>query len=537
MVHFDSEVELVGTVSTAVDHVGRRVDANDVQPGGAQREYRIAVAAAEFERWFAPASYEPFAHGGITWRGTQGPICLGDETVVELSWVIDHWTYVFIRRYRGRTHQPMVRLVQVVRSLFMRVEVVAIGTELLLGQIVDTNSSWIGQRLAMAGIDTHYQTKVGDNHDRIVGAIRLALSRSEAVICCGGLGPTQDDITRAALAEVMNVSLVRDLDMVETIRAMFEARGRVMAENNALQADKPIGAEYIRQTRGTAPGLICPVGQKVIYAVPGVPYEMTDMMDRAIVPDLQRRSGVTATIKSRTLRTWGAAESTIAEMVAPRLDALDASGAATIAFLASGIEGIKVRITAKAETEASVDGILQTEETQLREILGDLVFGIDDETMEHAVGTLMISNGWTMAVAESVTGGLVCSRIVNVPGASGWFRGGIVSYATEVKQELLGVGAGPVVSEAAAVAMAVGARDRLRADVGVAITGVAGPDPQDDQPVGTVWFGLAIPGEEPFARTVKMPGDRERIRQFSAISALDLLRQTIVRGAVDAPKS
>ena len=172
----------------------------------------------------------------------------------------------------------------------LRCEVVAVGTELLLGQIVDTNSAWMGDRLAVAGIDSHFQTKVGDNQARIEEALRAALSRSDAVICCGGLGPTQDDITREAIAAVMGVGLRRDAAMVESITAIFGRRGREMAANNARQADLPIGASFIPQTRGTAPGLVCPVGDKVIYAVPGVPHEMEDMVERVVVPDLVRRS-------------------------------------------------------------------------------------------------------------------------------------------------------------------------------------------------------------------------------------------------------
>jgi nicotinamide-nucleotide amidase len=168
----------------------------------------------------------------------------------------------------------------------MRVEIVAVGTELLLGQIPDTNSQWLGEHLAANGIASHFHQHVGDNHDRIVLAFRTALARSDAVIVCGGLGPTQDDITRAAIAEVMNVPLIRDEAIVEAIRKMFGSRGREMPENNLLQADVPKGASIIPQTRGTAPGLICPVGQKVVFAVPGVPYEMTDMFERAILPEL-----------------------------------------------------------------------------------------------------------------------------------------------------------------------------------------------------------------------------------------------------------
>ncbi|MBO0893395.1 MAG: CinA family nicotinamide mononucleotide deamidase-related protein, partial [Acidimicrobiales bacterium] len=267
---------------------------------------------------------------------------------------------------------------------------VAVGTELLLGQVVDTNSSWIGEQLALSGIDSHFQTKVGDNLGRIVEALRTALARSDAVVVCGGLGPTQDDITRDAIASVMGVPLVRHEELVAEIRAIFAGRGRAMAENNLRQADVPEGATVIPQTRGTAPGLMCPVGSQVVYAVPGVPHEMREMMARAVLPDLQRRAGTHAVILSRVLRTWGMAESTLAEVVAPRFAALDARGSnPTIAFLASGIEGIKVRVTAKAETEAEARQLLEAEEAELRAVLADAVFGADEETMEHAVGRLL----------------------------------------------------------------------------------------------------------------------------------------------------
>ena len=413
----------------------------------------------------------------------------------------------------------------------VRCEVVAVGTELLLGQIVDTNSAWIGEQLALAGIDSHFQTKVGDNQRRIVLALRTALARSDAVIVCGGLGPTQDDITREAIAEMMNVELRRDQTMVDNIRAMFGARGREMAANNERQADKPEGATFIPQTRGTAPGLVCPVGHKVIYAVPGVPYEMEDMLERAVVPDLRRRSGEGAevTIRSRTLRTWGLAESTLAELVNPRFAALEGvQGAPTIAFLASGIEGIKVRVTAKGSSTEAAEALLDVEEAELRAILGELVFGVDEDTMETAIARLLIDAGLTLGLAESVTGGLVGARLTAVPGASDWFRGSIVSYASEVKRSLLGVPDGPVVSEAAAIAMADGAARALHADVGLAVTGVAGPTEQDGMAVGTVFLGLALDAKTEAAR-IMLPGDRDRIRQFAAISLLDLLRRRLIQ--------
>lgn len=405
---------------------------------------------------------------------------------------------------------------------------VAVGTELLLGQTVDTNSSWMGQALAEAGIDSHLQIKVGDNLERIVDVLRLALERSDAVIVCGGLGPTQDDITREAIARVMDVGLHRDEELLTRIKEMFAARGREMAASNARQADVPEGAEVIPQTRGTAPGLICPVGSKVVYAVPGVPHEMTDMLERAVIPDLQQRSGTRAAIVSRTLRTWGLAESTLAEVVAPRLEALDERGGnPTIAFLASGIEGIKVRVTAKAPDRDAAVALLDAEEAELRAILGDLVFGIDGESMEHAVGKRLLAAGVTLAVAESLTGGLVASRLVNVPGSGDWFKGGVVAYDSEVKFSVLGVPRGPVVTADAARAMAEGVRRLTGADVGLSTTGVAGPDSQEGKPVGTVFLGLALPGQGAEATEAHLPGDRDRVRQFSTISLLDQVRRRL----------
>jgi nicotinamide-nucleotide amidase len=416
----------------------------------------------------------------------------------------------------------------------MRCEVLAVGTELLLGQVVDTNSAWIGEQLAAAGIDSYYQVKVGDNQSRIVACIRQALSRSDAVICCGGLGPTQDDITREAIAEVLGLPLELDEEVAARIEQMFGARGRTMALNNLRQAEVPHGATVIPQVRGTAPGLICRLGDRSIYAVPGVPHEMREMMGRAVIPDLISRSGPAATILSRTLRTWGLAESTLAELLAGRLASLDKEAAdgrpaPTIAFLASGIEGIKVRITAKASSAEEASELVGSEEVAIRQLLGTAVFGADDENMEAAVGSLLVKRDLTLAVAESLTGGLVGSRLTAVPGASDWFRGALVVYASEAKRSLLGVADGPVVSESAATEMASGAAATLGADVGLSLTGVAGPTEQDGQPVGTVWIGLAGLGS-PEARPLHMAGDREQIRQISAISALDLLRRRLLEG-------
>jgi competence/damage-inducible protein CinA-like protein len=412
----------------------------------------------------------------------------------------------------------------------MRCEIVAVGTELLLGQIVDTNSAWLGEQLALAGIDRTHGQVVGDNFERIVGALRLALDRSDAVIVCGGLGPTQDDITRDAIAEVMGVPLVTDDEVADRILERFASRGRRMPANNMRQALVPEGATAIADPQpGTAPGLICPLGDKVIYAVPGVPYELHEIVGRAVLPDLARRAGSVSVIRSRTLRTWGESESGLAERLADHMAELDGAGpgAPTLAFLASGIEGIKVRITVKADDDDTATRLVDAEEKVVRGFVGDLVFGVDDESMEHAVAKLLAARGLTLAVAESLTGGLVASRLVDVPKASDWFRGGVVSYATDVKFSVLGVPEGPVVTAEAAAAMATGVRRLLGADIGLGVTGVAGPDPMEGQPPGTVFLAAAIGDAEPVVRPVTLPGDRERVRQFACISLLDMLRRML----------
>ncbi|MFI5046411.1 MAG: competence/damage-inducible protein A [Acidimicrobiia bacterium] len=411
----------------------------------------------------------------------------------------------------------------------MRCDVLAIGTELLLGQIVDTNSSWIGEHLAAAGIDTCEHRKVGDNLPRMVQCLEELLERADAVIVCGGLGPTPDDVTREAIAQVMGVELERRDDLIEQIAQIFGGRGRAMPDNNLRQADVPKGGGVIPNPIGTAPGLQCEIDvggvTKVVYAVPGVPYEMTEMVERHVLPDLLERSGERAVIASRSLKTWGTSESGLAEMIAERVDQQTNP---TIAFLARGIEGIYVRMTAKAPTEAEARVLLDAEDRELRSVLGELVFAIDDETMESIVLSLCEARGWTLGVAESLTGGFIGGRIANVPGASRTYRGSIASYATEVKRSVLGVTSESVVSEDAAREMAEAAQRVLGADVGISATGVAGPDEMEGQPVGTVFYGIAIPGVPTEVVSARLPFDRERIRQFSTISSLNLLRMRLL---------
>ena len=409
----------------------------------------------------------------------------------------------------------------------MKCNVVAVGTELLLGQIVDTNSSYIGEQLAAAGIESHLQLKVGDNLARVVAAIRLALQDADAVIICGGLGPTHDDLTREALAEIMGAPLEHNEQIAALIADLFARRNRYMAPNNLQQAQVPRGATIIEQTRGTAPGLMCPVGEKVMYAMPGVPHEMHDMLARAVLPDLLRRSGEASVIKSLVLRTWGESESALNERLDPIIHELESLGNPTLAFLASGWEGIKVRLTAKASSDAEADALLASWERKVRALTEDLVFGTNTDTMESVVLSLLEERGWTLGLAESVTGGLVGGRITSIAGASRVFKGGVISYASDVKFDVLGVEAGPVVSERAAMQMASGAQRVLGASVGLALTGVAGPDEQDGEPVGTLCVGVAFPNGQTFSTRSQLPGQRDQMRQFSVITALAFLRKLL----------
>ena len=412
----------------------------------------------------------------------------------------------------------------------MRCDVVAIGTELLLGQIIDTNSSWLGEQLSAAGIDSCLQVKVGDNLGRMVKAIRSTLDDADAVIICGGLGPTHDDITREAIAEIMGVELEFNDEVGMVISEMFASRNRRMPEINMRQAMVPKGASIIEQRRGTAPGLVCPVGDKVIYAVPGVPHEMQDMMERAILPDLRARSGDTSVIASRVIRTWGESESGLNERLNPIIAQLEVIGNPTLAFLASGWEGIKVRLTAKGADSQQAHAVLDEWQAKVLEIVGDVVFGFDADNMESVVLNLLREQGLTLGLAESVTGGLVSGRLTSIPGASDVLRGSVVSYASEVKFDLLGVPRGPVVSEAAAIAMAEGARRVLGADVALSLTGVAGPAEQDGQPVGTLCIAVAMNGRSTVSTTLRMPGQRDQMRQMSVISSLDFLRKQLFDG-------
>lgn len=409
----------------------------------------------------------------------------------------------------------------------MRVELVSIGTELLLGEITNTNAAWLAAELTASGIDICHAVTVGDNLERIKEVLRQALTRADAVITTGGLGPTPDDITREAIADVMGTQLQRAPELEDAIRSIFEARHRAMPESNLRQADVPVGATWIEQRAGTAPGLICPCEDRVIYALPGVPHEMEEMFHRGVLPDLLARSEKKEVIVSRVIKTWGAGESAVAEMIADRVQQ---QVNPTIAFLAGDGE-VKIRLTAKAASRDAALKLIAAEEAAVRELLGNLAFGVDSDTLASVVGKLLLERGLRISVAESLTGGMVGSTMVDVPGASDWFIGSAVVYTWEAKTALLGVSPellqvhGAVSSECAR-SMAEGARRLFGSDIGIACTGEAGPHPLEAK-VGQIYFAYSTFAETQTFGT-RLPGDRSRVRLYATSTLLDFARRSLI---------
>jgi nicotinamide-nucleotide amidase len=417
----------------------------------------------------------------------------------------------------------------------MRAEIVAIGSELLLGDAVDTNSAWISARLAEIGVDVHRHTTVGDNVDRMAEVIGSACARADEVIVTGGLGPTSDDLTRVAVAKVAGVELERRHDLAEYLYQYWAKAGREMPESNLVQADLPAGADVLAPV-GTAPGFSVAVGSSRVWCVPGVPREMETMVSRDVLPTLRSAAGAGTTV-SRVVRTGGMAESSVGEALHPVVQRLEAAGNPTVAFLASKGE-TKVRLTAKAATREAAMALLDPLVAEVVDILGSGVAGIDDEGAEWSIARQLGQLGMTLGVGESITGGHVAARLVAVPGASAWFRGSLVTYATEAKVSVAGVDAGLLersspVSEETAGALAAGARSRLGADVGLAVVGVAGPTTQGDQPVGTTHVAVALPdGSVPTVARRLPARSRVEVQEFAASMALDFLRRRLADLAV-----
>ncbi|MEM8501757.1 MAG: competence/damage-inducible protein A [Cyanobacteria bacterium P01_D01_bin.1] len=410
-------------------------------------------------------------------------------------------------------------------------EIICVGTELLLGDILNSNVQYLAQQLASLGIAHHYQTVVGDNPTRIKQAVAIACDRARLIILTGGLGPTPDDLTLAALADFFSTPLVERPEIVADLEEKFAKRGQTLSQTSRRQALLPERTEILPNPVGSAPGVIwMPRPGLTIMTFPGVPWEMKAMWTATAVPYLYATHWASGVIHSRTLNFWGIGESTLSQKVADFL-ALDNP---TVAPYALGGKVI-LRISASAESVAAANQLIDPVATEIRELTGDACYGQDDETLADVVGMLLRTRSQTLSVAESCTGGSLGGLITAVPGSSSYFWGGVISYDNRVKQQVLGVDAallarcGAVSAEVAA-AMASGVRDRLETDWALSITGIAGPGGgSNEKPVGLVYIGLASKGG---IKTEKhlfgQAASRDRLRQQSALSALDLLRMELL---------
>lgn len=414
----------------------------------------------------------------------------------------------------------------------MTAEIISVGTELLLGEIIDTNAAFLSRKLAAIGIDVYRRATVGDNLERLVDQIRRAAARADVVILCGGLGPTEDDITRQAIAEATGRQLVRNAEAESHLREFFAARGRQLTPNNLRQADAPQGAQLLPNAVGTAPGIYLEHHGVIIVALPGPPTELEPMWENSVAPRLRERvaaAGGGQAIYTRTLRLADIGESQAAHLLR---DLVMQQEDPTIAFYASPGE-VKIRLATKARSQHEADEKFQPVESEIRRRLGAHVYGLDDETMEVVIGQMLVERGATLAVAESCTGGLIGHRITNVPGASRYFVADFVTYANEAKINVLGVPEEVIlshgaVSEQCAMAMAEGARRVAGSTYAIATTGIAGPSGGTPaKPVGTVFIAVSD-GTRTWVGHYHWPTSRRAFKERVAQMALNALRKFII---------
>ena len=414
----------------------------------------------------------------------------------------------------------------------MTAEIICVGTEMLLGDILNSNAQYLAQQLAQLGIPHYYQTVVGDNPERLKEVIEIAASRVQILIFTGGLGPTPDDLTCETIADLFGVPLKERADIIEDIAEKFAQRGRVMSANNRKQALIPQGAEILPNPTGTAPGIIWqPRPGLTIFTFPGVPSEMYQMWTQTAVPFLKSQGWGKEIIYSRSLRFWGIGESALAEKVAPYFNLTNP----TVAPYAGKGE-VRLRISAKATDSTTAEALITPIEKQLIEIAGLDYYGANDDTLASVVGNLLRSSGETLSIAESCTGGGLGQMLTEIPGSSDYFWGGVIAYDNSVKIGLLGVNPEDLekfgaVSATVAEQMAAGVKNRLSTTWGLSITGIAGPTGGTEaKPVGLVYIGLAGPGDEvtSFEHHLGTIRGRSLIRYVGGNSALDNLRRRLL---------
>jgi len=406
----------------------------------------------------------------------------------------------------------------------VKAEIISVGTELLLGEITDTNASFLSSQLPLLGIDLHWVSQVGDNQARLVEVLKRAWQRSDLILVTGGLGPTEDDLTREAIAEMLGEQPRIEPALKREIEELFTRRGREMSPSNIKQATLIPSAEAIHNMRGTAPGWWVERGGHILVAMPGPPDELHSMWYEEVLPRMhQRYSG--AIILSKTIKTFGLGEAAVGELVSPLLS----SANPTLAIYAKA-DGIHLRITAKARSQEQAEKMINQYEASVQAILGEYIWGTDNETLESVVGSLLTEKGLSLAVMESCTGGLLAATITDAPGASTYFKGGLVAYSNEAKiacgidaRLIIDYG---VVSAEVVQAMAEAARLRLGADIGIGITGVAGPDEVEGKPAGTVYMAVDSGRSK---RVIKGSylGDRARVKCRATTAALFELRKML----------
>ncbi len=405
----------------------------------------------------------------------------------------------------------------------LKAEIIFTGSELLQGRVFNSHAQYLGRRLSEINIEVVLHITVGDNYERLGQVVRQALERADLVIITGGLGPTTDDLTKETVAQVLGIPMVLDEKSLAGIREIFHRRGMPMPESNSKQAYFPLGATILPNTRGTAPGVFIEKGNKIIALLPGPPHELTAMFEDALVPLLSKRAGAGAVTRYRVVKVTGISESAVQDLVKD----LGGQGNPSITYLAKPGQ-VQVRVTAQAPSADQAEKMVEELSEKVRLRLDQYIFSCDDQAVEYVVGKQLLKKGMSLAVAESCTGGLITARLTDVPGSSGYFTGGVVAYSNEVKKSLLGVAPEIIdkygaVSKQTAMAMAEGVRNLIRSNLGLAVTGIAGPDGGTPaKPRGLVYISLASV-EGTSYREFRFPGDRLAVRLGTVNAALSMV--------------